>query len=311
MSVRRDVLAGWETLLDGMILSGWEITATWPLRVSAAGDLGDRLERARFIHCARPAPTARRRADHEPTRSDPSAAGRAADALRKLQQGAIAPVDLPQAAIGPGMAVFSRFSRVIEDDGSRMTVRAALGRINQILDQVLNEQEGDFDSATRFAIAWYRQHGYASGKFGVADDLARARNTAVETLVRDGILTSMAGKVTLLSPAKLPEDYDVVADDRVGAWEVLHHLIAVLEHDGLPIAGAFLAGAQKRPDGAIDIELVKELAFLLFSIAEKNGWTRDALAFNTVATAWPDVVQAARSAHAVTAEQTAFDFGAN
>ena len=108
-----------------------------------------------------------------------------------------------------------------------MTVRSALARINEILDQVLNEQEGDFDAATRFAIAWYRQHGYATGKFGVADDLARARNTAVETLVRDGILTSAAGKVTLLSPAEMPEGYDVLADDRVGAWEVLHHLIAL------------------------------------------------------------------------------------
>ena len=176
-----------------------------------------------------------------------------------------------------------------------MTVRSALARINEILDQVLNEQEGDFDAATRFAIAWYRQHGYATGKFGVADDLARARNTAVETMVRDGILTSAAGKVTLLSPADMPEDYDVLADDRVGAWEVLHHLIAFLERDGLPVAGAFLASAQERPDGAIDTELVKELAFLLFSIAEKNGWTQDALAFNTVATAWPDIVHAARS----------------
>ena len=124
------------------------------------------------------------------------------DALRKLQQGAIAPVDLPQAAIGPGMAVFSRYAKVIENDGTTMTVRSALARINEILDQVLNEQEGDFDASTRFAIAWYRQHGYATGKFGVADDLARARNTAVETLVRDGILTSAAGKVTLLSPAE-------------------------------------------------------------------------------------------------------------
>ena len=159
----------------------------------------------------------------------------------------------------------------------------------------LNEQEGDFDAATRFAIAWYRGHGYTTGQFGDADDLARARNTAVETLVRDGILTSAAGKVTLLSPAELPEDYDVLADDRVGAWEVLHHLIALLERDGLPVAGAFLASVQERPDGAIDVELVKELAFLLFSIAEKNGWTQDALAFNTVATAWPDIVQAARS----------------
>ena len=106
----------------------------------------------------------------------------------------------------------------------------------------------------------------------------------------------------------MPEDYDVLADDRVGAWEVLHHLIAILERDGLPAAGAFLASAQERPDGAIDAELVKELAFLLFSIAEKNGWTQDALAFNTVATAWPDVVQAARSTQTGTGEQAAFDF---
>ena len=106
----------------------------------------------------------------------------------------------------------------------------------------------------------------------------------------------------------MPEGYDVLADDRVGAWEVLHHLIALLERDGLPVAGTFLASAQARPDGAIDTELVKELAFLLFSIAEKNGWPQDALAFNTVATAWPDVVQAARSPQTRSGEQAEFDF---
>ena len=140
---------------------------------------------------------------------------------------------------------------------------------------MLIEQEGDFDAPTRFGIAWYRQHGYATGKFGVADDLVRARNTAVETMVGDGILTSVAGKVTLLAPARMPEGYDVLADDRVGAWEVLDHLIALLERDGLPVAGAFLASAEQRPDGAIDTELVKELAFLLFSIADSPGVARN------------------------------------
>jgi len=303
---------GWETLLDGMIRSGWAITATWPMRSERGGrmvSVGTNALASAIVLALRPRPdnaaTIDRRgliaALHEEL----------PDALRKLQQGAIAPVDLPQAAIGPGMAVFSRYSKVIENDGTTMTVRSALARINEILDQVLNEQEGDFDAATRFAIAWYRQHGYTTGKFGVADDLARARNTAVETLVRDGILTSTAGKVALLSPAALPQDYDVMADDRVGAWEVLHYLIAFLERGGLPAAGAFLASAQARPDGAIDIELVKELAFLLFSIAEKNSWTQDALAFNTVATAWPDIVQAARSAQTDPAEQSAFDFEEN
>jgi putative DNA methylase len=300
---------GWETLLDGMIRSGWAITATWPMRSERSGrmlSIGTNALASSIVLALRPrasdAPTADRRgligALHD----------QLPDALRKLQQGAIAPVDLPQAAIGPGMAVFSRYAKVIENDGTTMTVRSALARINEILDEVLTEQEGDFDASTRFAIAWYRQNGYATGKFGVADDLARARNTAVETLVRDGILTSAAGKVTLLAPAKMPEGYDVVADDRVGSWEVLHHLIAILERHGLPVAGAFLASAQARPDGAIDVELVKELAFLLFSIAEKNAWTQDALAFNTVATAWPDVVQASRSAQTSTGEQGVFDF---
>lgn len=300
---------GWETLLDGMIRSGWAITATWPMRSERGGrmlSVGTNALASSIVLALRPRP------DDAPTtdRRGLIAAlhDELPDALRKLQQGTIAPVDLPQAAIGPGMAVFSRYAKVIENDGTTMTVRSALARINEILDQVLNEQEGDFDAATRFAIAWYRQHGYTTGRFGVADDLARARNTAVETMVRDGILTSTAGKVALLSPAVLPADYDVLADDRVGAWEVLHHLIAFLEHDGLPAAGALLASAQARPDGAIDVELVKELAFLLFSIAEKNGWTQDALAFNTVATAWPDIVQAARSTQTDTAEQSAFAF---
>jgi putative DNA methylase len=300
---------GWETLLDGMIRSGWAITATWPMRSERGGrmvSVGTNALASSIVLALRPRP------DDAPTtdRRGLIAAlhDELPDALRKLQQGAIAPVDLPQAAIGPGMAVFSRYAKVIENDGKTMSVRSALARINEILDEVLNEQEGDFDAATRFAIAWYRQHGYTTGKFGVADDLARARNTAVETMVRDGILASAAGDVTLLSPSKMPEGYDVLADDRVGAWEVLHHLIAMLERGGLPVAGAFLASARERPDGAIDVELVKELSFLLFSIAEKNGWTRDALAFNTVATAWPDVVQASRTAQTVTGQQGAFDF---
>lgn len=302
------VSTGWETLLDGMIRSGWAITATWPMRSELGNrmrNLGSNALASSIILALRPrpadAPTTDRRGLIAALHAE------LPDALRKLQQGTIAPVDLPQAAIGPGMAVFSRYAKVIENDGTTMTVRSALARINEILDQVLNEQEGDFDAATRFAIAWYSQHGYTTGKFGVADDLARARNTAVETMVREGILTSTANKVTLISPAALPEDYDVLGDERISAWEVLHHLVAFLQRDGVPAAGAFLADAQKHPSATLDTELVKELAFLLFSIAEKNGWTQDALAFNTVATAWPDIVQAARSVDAVGGQQAAFD----
>lgn len=286
---------GWETLLDGMIRSGWAITATWPMRSERGGrmiSVGTNALASSIVLALRPrpenAPTTDRRGLISALHAE------LPDALRKLQQGTIAPVDLPQAAIGPGMAVFSRYSKVIESDGSPMTVRSALARINEILDEVLNEQEGDFDAATRFAIAWYRQHGYATGKFGTADDLARARNTSVDAMAREGILTSVAGKVTLLSPKTMPEDYEMLRDEHLGVWEVLHHLMTFLERDGLPAAGAFLSDVQQHPHATVDPDLVKELAFLLFSIAEKNGWTQDALAFNTVATAWPDIVQAAR-----------------
>lgn len=210
-------------------------------------------------------------------------------ALRELQHGLIAPVDLPQSVIGPGMTVFTRYSVVIEADGTPMPVRAALARINEVLDQVLNEQEGDFDGPTRFAIAWYRLHGYGTGTFGDADNMAHGRSTAVESLARDGILTSRAGKVTLLRPADLPADYDVLTDERTGVWEATQHLIRLLEAEGIPAAGEFLARARSRPDGAVDPELVKELTYLLFRIAEAHSWVKDALAFNTLATSWAEI----------------------
>lgn len=206
------------------------------------------------------------------------------------------------------MTVFSRYAAVIEADGSPMTVRSALARINEVLDEVLNEQEGDFDAPTRFAIAWYRRHGYQTGVFGQADDLARARNTSVEAMDHGGVLTSRAGKVTLLRPADLPTDYDVLTDNQTSTWEALHHLSRLLETDGVGGAGDFLAAAVSRPDGVIEADLVKELAFLLFSIAEKNGWTKDALAFNPLATSWPDIVDASRASRPSSTSQSAFDF---
>ncbi|GAB2643812.1 DUF1156 domain-containing protein [Nocardioides ginkgobilobae] len=301
--------SGWETLLEGMITAGWEITSTWPMRTEGGTRLIARDSNAlasSIVLSLRPRP------DGGPTtdRRGFIAALEAElpGALRKLQQGQVAPVDLPQAAIGPGMAVFSRYAAVLEPTGSKMTVRAALARINEILDQVLNEQEGDFDSTSRFAIAWYRQHGYGVGKFGDADSLARARNTSVDTMDRDEILTSRAGNVQLIKPADLPWDYDVLKDAHTSNWEALHHLIKVLERDGIAPAGDFLQSALTRPDGAVDADLVKELAHLLFRIAEGNGWTKDALSFNTLVTTWPEILEVARSVKKPTAQQGAFDF---
>lgn len=289
---------GWETLLGAMIRSGWAITATWPMRTERPARMLSQRTNALASSIVL---TLRARRDDAPTvdrrgfidELQKQLPGR----LRELQQGAIAPVDLPQAAIGPGMAIFSSYAKVLENDGSPMTVRSALARINEVLDQVLNEQEGDFDPSTRFAIAWYRQNGYERGEFGDADNLARARNTTVDAMEREGILIARGGRgrVTLLAPDKLPADYDPLADDRISEWEVLHHLIAILQRDGIPAAGAFLAQVQARPAGEIDPELVKELAFLMFSVAERARRTNDALAFNTVATAWPEIADAARS----------------
>lgn len=300
---------GWETLLEGMIRGGWEITATWPIRSEGTARLIAQNTNAlasSIVLALRPrsaqAGTTDRRGFIAALEMELPAA------LRRLQQGAIAPVDLPQSAIGPGMAVFSRYSAVLEPDGKKMTVRAALTRINEILDQVLNEQEGDFDPTSRFAVAWYRQHGYGVGQFGDADNLARARNTSVATMDRDEILTSRAGNVQLIKPADLPFDYDVLKDAHTSNWEALHHLIKVLERDGIAPAGDFLQAALSRPDGAVDADLVKELAHLLFRIAEGNGWTKDALSFNTLVTTWPEILEVARAVKKPSAQQGAFDF---
>nr|WP_243863837.1 DUF1156 domain-containing protein [Brooklawnia cerclae] len=306
------VSTGWETLLEGMIRSGWAITSTWPLR----SELGNRMLAkdtnalaSSIVLSLRPrpddAPVTDRRGFIAALESE------LPDALRKLQQGRIAPVDLPQAAIGPGMAVFSRYAGVLEPDGHKMTVRSALARINEILDQVLSEQEGDYDPTTRFAIAWYRQHGYGVGRFGDADNLARARNTSVDALDRDGLIVSRAGRVNLIRPADLSWNYDPATDPHTSNWEALHHLVKVLERDGIAPAGDFLRAELDRSDGAVDADLVKELAHLLFRVAEANGWTKNALSFNSLVTSWPDIVDVARAKPNVADEeepQDALDF---
>ena len=301
--------SGWETLLEGMIGSGWAVTATWPVRSELSSRMigaGTNALASSIVLALRPrpqtAPSTDRRQLVEALKSE------LPRALKELQQGAIAPVDLPQAAIGPGMAVFSRYSAVLEPDGSRMSVRSALARINEILDQVLSEQEGDFDSPTRFAIAWYRQHGYGTGTFGDANNLANARNTTVDAMDRGGVLTSRAGKVQLVRPSALTSDYDILSDLHTSNWEGLHHLIRRLECDGIAAAGQFLRTALSRQDGAIDADLVKELAHLLFRIAESNGWAKDALSFNSLVTSWPDVIDAARSSAKADSTQAGFDF---
>jgi putative DNA methylase len=288
---------GWETILASMVRAGWQITATWPIRSERTGravGLNTNALASSVVLSLRPrledAPVTDRRGFIAAMKRE------LGSALRELQQGGIAPVDLPQSAIGPGMAVFSRYAKVIESDGSEMSVRSALTRINGVLDELLTEQEGDFDSTTRFAIAWYRSNGYEAGTFGDAESLARARATAVSTMERGGILSARAGKVQLYRPVDLPNDYDVTTDQHTSAWEALQHTISIQETKGISAAGAFLHDASRRSDGAVDLDLVKELAYLLFQVAEKNGWTKDAISFNGIATSWSELLDSGRTA---------------
>ncbi|MEZ5211459.1 DUF1156 domain-containing protein [Gordonia sp. (in: high G+C Gram-positive bacteria)] len=283
---------GWETLLEGMIRSGWQITATWPMRSERSGrmlSVGTNALASSIVLALRPRPNDAPRTDRRGFLSALKA--ELPGQLRTLQQGAIAPVDLPQAAIGPGMAVFSRYRAVLEDDGTTMTVRTALQRINTILDEVLTELENDFDSPTRFALTWFRQNGFASGIFGEAESIANARGISLDALARAGILTRGGGKVALIAPDDMPEEYDPATDQSISQWEVVMHLTRLLNDQGVPAASALLG----RVPSSVDTDLCRELASLLFKLAEDRKHTALAVSFNNLGAAWNEIARGAAS----------------
>lgn len=297
---------GWHTLLDGLIEAGWEITATWPMRTETGNRLiasGTNALASSIVLACRPraadAPATTRRAFVAALKSELPAA------LRTLMLGAIAPVDLAQAAIGPGISVFSRYSRVREADGSDMSVKDALLLINSTLDEVLGEQESDFDPDTRFAVKWYRQYGWSQENSGIADQLARSSDTSIGALERGGIFEAKGGKARLLSPSQLEEAWDAAADDRVSVWEATVRLAAVMAKDGADKVAELLPSVQAR----VSLDAVKELGFLLFHEAEKKKNTKDAILFNGLVSAWGDVNEQARKyAPTPRSSQQEFDF---
>jgi len=212
-------------------------------------------------------------------------------ALRELQQGSIAPVDLAQAAIGPGMTVFSRYRHVVEADGSAMTVRTALALINHALDEVLTEQEGDFDADTRFCVKWFTQFGWDETDFGHADQLSRSTNTSVDGLVRGGVFWARAGRARLLAPDDLSDDWNPLTDDRISVWEAIVRLGKTLDQQGGEEAARLMGAVAQR----VDLDTAKELAYLLFAICEKKKWTDTALLFNGLGTSWSDLSAVARA----------------
>ena len=282
---------GWHTLLDGLIQSGWEITATWPMRSELKNRMlsqGTNALASSILLACRPRPAearaVARRAFVAALKSE------LPEALRTLMQGAIAPVDLAQAAIGPGISVFSRYAKVREADGSDMSVRDALQLINATLDEVLGEQESDLDSDTRFAVRWYRQYGWEADSSGIADQLARSSDTSLAELQRGGIFEAKGGKARLLSPTQLNEAWDPAADEHVSVWEATVRLAAVLAKDGVDKVAELLPAVGEK----VSLDAVKELGFLLFHEAEKNKDTDDAILFNGLVSSWADLNEQAR-----------------
>jgi putative DNA methylase len=233
---------GWETFLDAVIRAGFGVSGTWPMRTErgarSRGIGSNALATSIVMVCRKHvagAPSVVRREFLAALKAELPAA------LTDLQRGNIAPVDLAQAAIGPGMAVYTRYSKVLDAQGKPITVREALALINQVLDEVLAEQESDFDPDSRWALAWFEHAGFTEGEYGVAETLSKAKNTSVAALAEAGIVKSSRGKVRLFKPEELPADWDPTTDPRLTAWETVHQLIRALEKGGEG-AAAFLVG---------------------------------------------------------------------
>ena len=289
---------GWETFLEAVIDAGFSITGTWPVRTERENrkrnQKANALASSIVLVCRRTAidaPIATRREFLTTLRSE------LPRALRLLQSGNIAPVDLAQAAIGPGMAVFTRYAKVVNAEGEPFSVREALKVINRTLDEVLAEQEGDFDSDSRWAIAWFEQHGFDDGEYGIAETLSKAKNTSVAGLVEAGIIASKGGTVRLLKPDQLPESWDPTTDTRLTAWEMVHHLVRVLEADG-EAATAEIASRL----GA-SAEAARELCYRLYTLCERTKRAAEALSYNSLVRSWPEIIRLAGERRDTTTEQ--------
>ena len=289
---------GWETMLSAIIKSGFCITGTWPISTEKSGRTreisSNALASSIIIVCRkRPAdaPMCTRRDFINALKRELK------PALQKLQASNIAPVDLAQSAIGPGMGVYSRYSNVLEADGTPMSVRSALQIINQELDLYFNEQDGELDKESRFCVELYTQCAFNDIKFGEADVLARAKNTSVDKLRADGVLYSEKGVVHLLTREEIPME---VSKDK-GIWLLTQQLTHAMETDGVDGAAKIV-----KEFFTSEPERAKALAYRLFTLAERRGWANEAFAYNSLIVAWPDVQSRAADLSAAwsNAEQT-------
>lgn len=278
---------GWEAMLAALVQAGFQIIGTWPMRTENTRALKsnrNQLATSIVLVCReRPVDavaTTRREFVNELKSEMPQA-------LRHMQEGNIVPVDLAQAAIGPGMSIFTRYSTVLDISGNSITVKDALTLINQTLDEVLAEQEGDFDADTRWALSWFKQSGFDRGDYGVAETLSKAKNTSVSGMVEAGILEAGVGKVRLLRPHELPEDWDPKKDKRFTVWEATHHLVRALDQ-GESAAVSIMASLGSATEAA------RELAYRLYRMCEQKNRTQEAQDYNALVQSWPEISRLAR-----------------
>jgi putative DNA methylase len=278
---------GWETFLAAVLKAGFALTGTWPMRTELSnrmiGSGNNALASCIVLVCRKRAADAltisRRDFIRELNAALPEAL---LDMTRGGVNSPVAPVDLSQAIIGPGMAIFSQYSAVMEADGTHMSVRSALQLINRFIG------EDDFDHDTQFCLAWFEQHGWASGKYGDADVLARAKGTSVGGLTEAGVVDSSAGNLRLLKWAEMLRDWSPETDNRVPVWEALHQLIRDLNQDGETAAGVLLARMPDKTAGLI------ALTYRLYTLCERQGWAEEARAYNELQGAWSGIEQASQ-----------------
>ena len=283
---------GWDTFLQAVVDSGLQVSATWPMRTETAGRLrahGSNALASSIVLACRPLA----RSAVLATRGEFIAALRQElpEAVRILQSGNIAPVDIAQSTIGPGIKVFSRYARVVESDGSSMPVSTALAIINDVLGEVLDGEEAELDRDTRFALTWFAEHGYNPGSAGDAESVSKAKNTSLDGLSESGIGEARAGKFRLYERSELDADWSPTEDDRFTVWEALQYLVAALERSETTAADLLhtLGGNGDR---------ARQLAYLLYQKANDQGWAAEANAYNSLITAWPSLREGALAAAA-------------
>lgn len=279
---------GWETFLEAVLKAGFSITGTWPMRTErdarSIGIGANALASSIVLVCrkrATDAPTVSRR---DFLRELKEELAEAVDVMIGGAEGIspVAPVDLAQAVIGPGMAIFSKYTAVLEADGKPMTVHSALMLINRML----TEGGDTFDADTQFCLGWFDEQGWSAGDFGKADVLARAKGTSVKGVHEAGVVESGSGKVRLLRPSEYPDDWQPAKDNRVPVWEACHHLIRVLAQTGETGAGALLAACHEKA------EPIRQLAYRLYTLCERKKWAEDARTYNELIISWPTIVAA-------------------